>query len=70
MTKYKWSHLCLHHGRTLCPQHFDSLEHVDHTLIAHSFQHDGQRNEHACTAHSRTEKKKKNTLQATTHLSA
>lgn len=59
MTKKMWSHLCLHHSRALRPQHFDSLEHVDHTLVAHPFQHDGQCDEHACTTHSRTEKHKR-----------
>ena len=59
MTKPMWSHLCLHHSRALRAQHFDSLEHVDHTLIAHPFQHDGQCDEHACTTHSRTEKHKR-----------
>lgn len=50
--KYKM-YLSLHHGRTLCAQYPNSLEHIDNAFVLHSFQYDRQRNEYSGSADAR-----------------
>lgn len=47
-------YLGLHHGGPLCSQHFDSLEDVHSTFVAHPLQHNTEGDEDAGAAHSRT----------------
>ncbi len=44
-------YLCLHHGRPLRPERPDGLEDVDHPLVLHPLQHEGERHEDARPAH-------------------
>lgn len=52
-------YLRLHHGWSLCAQHFDRLEDVHSSLVTHPLQHDTERDEHACPSHARTEWEKR-----------
>lgn len=47
-------HLGLHHGWSLCSQHFDSLEDVDHSFITHPLQHYAQRDKDTCSPNTST----------------
>lgn len=46
--------LSLHHGRALCSQHLDCLEHVYHSLITHPLQYDTQSDEDSSATHTST----------------
>lgn len=47
VTHRRGTHLCLHHGRPLCPQGLHHLEQVHHALVAHPLQHNAECDEHA-----------------------
>lgn len=51
-------HLRLHHGWSLCTQHFDCLEDVHSSLITHPLQHDTESDEHTRPTHARTERER------------
>ena len=46
-------YLGLHHSRPLRSQDLDSLEHIHHTLITHTLQHNAQRREHPRPSYAR-----------------
>ena len=50
------THNRLYHSRSLHPEHFDSLVHINDSLISHPFQQDAQGHEHAWPSNSGTEK--------------
>lgn len=47
-------YLSLHHGWSLCPQHFDSLENVHRPFVTHPLQDNTQSDEDACPSHAST----------------
>lgn len=47
-------YLSLHHGWSLCAQHFDSLEDVHCPFITHPLQHNTQSDEDTCPPHTST----------------
>lgn len=47
-------YLSLHHGRPLCAQHFDSLEDIHRSFVAHPLQDDTQGDEDTCPPHTGT----------------
>lgn len=46
--------LSLHHGWSLCPQHFDSLEDVHRPFVTHPLQDNTQSDEDTCPPHAST----------------
>lgn len=55
-------YLSLHHGWSLCPQHFDSLENVHCPFITHPLQDNTQSDEDTCPSHASTVYTKGNVL--------
>jgi len=53
-------YLGLYHGRTLCEEHLDRLEHVDDSLVPHPLQDNTQRHEHTRTTHASATTKRSN----------
>lgn len=47
------THLRLHHGRSLRPQHFHRLKDVHHALVPHPLQDDAEGDEDSGSAHAR-----------------
>lgn len=47
-------YLSLHHGGSLCAQHFDSLEDVHRPFVTHPFQDNTQGDEDTCPPHAST----------------
>lgn len=45
-------YLSLHHGWSLRPQHFDSLENVHRPFVTHPLQHNTQSDEDTCPPHA------------------
>lgn len=54
-------YLSLHHGRSLCAQHFDSLEDVHRPFVTHPLQDDTQSDEDTCPPHASTADKREKT---------
>lgn len=46
--------LSLHHGWSLCPQHFDSLEDVYRPFVTHPLQDNAQSDKDTCPPHAGT----------------
>lgn len=47
-------YLSLHHGWSLCAQHFDSLEDVHRPFVTHPLQDNTQSDEDTCAPHAST----------------